>query len=333
MNFRNAGIYYKAMQTKYGKIFLVVLFIFITVFAVSLIYAQYKFEQSQNRIKNLYVEHIEKADSLYLNLISYNKDIVDCIQNEISKILTDSIITSVLNDTQNLSYSQSDNLCMIFKAHFNEMESIHQEYNERLLRDSLRLNTERELLNGQTKTMIDLHLDKIEHEYSNITIWAAVLTIIFLVFSFYSIFKIDELIQQGDDGVKEIRQLKKQGQQTIDELNVKGNKILEDTGNKLKILMIQQRRTMEYSNREFEQKREELDRRYNESVQMLTQVQDQFNASARNLMRGFETQIEEFRNDKEKEFDTLQREFRRLVEEANSFLNQLKSEIKTDKGS
>lgn len=57
--------------------------------------------------------------------------------------------------------------------------------------------------------MIDLHLTKIDHEYNNIAIWAAVLTIVFLVFSFYSIFKMDEFIQQGHQGIKDIRELKK----------------------------------------------------------------------------------------------------------------------------
>ena len=58
-----------------------------------------------------------------------------------------------------------------------------------LKEDSLRLQNERVLLENQIKSMIDLHLNKVEHEYSNLTMWAAVLTILFLVFSFYSIFK------------------------------------------------------------------------------------------------------------------------------------------------
>lgn len=73
----------------------------------------------------------------------------------------------------------------------------------------MRLQNERALLENQIKSMIDLHLNKVEHEYSNLTMWAAILTILFLVFSFYSIYKMDELIQQGNEGVKDIRSLKK----------------------------------------------------------------------------------------------------------------------------
>ena len=43
-----------------------------------------------------------------------------------------------------------------------------------------------------SEKMLELHLNKIEHEYTNITMWASVLTIIFLVFSFFSLFKIEQ---------------------------------------------------------------------------------------------------------------------------------------------
>ena len=71
--------------------------------------------------------------------------------------------------------------------------------------------------------MIDLHLTKIDHEYNNITMWAAILTILFLVFSFYSIFKMDEPIQQGREGVKDIKRLKKVGDDSIAYIKAKNN--------------------------------------------------------------------------------------------------------------
>ena len=266
------------MHTKYGVVFLVVLLIFIVLFICFLICSQHKFEQSQNQIKELYVEHIQKADSLYLNLVTYNRNIVDGIQNATAKTLADSMIKVTLANTRSLTRAQSDKLCMIIKTHFDEVVSIHQKYDERLLRDSLRLNTERELLNGQTKTMIDLHLNKIEHEYSNITMWAAVLTIIFLVFSFYSIFKMDELIQQGNDGVKEIRQLKTQGEQTIRDLKTKGAELLDDTKNEIKVFIAEQQNDMTESNRAFEQKKKDIEQRFNDSILTLNKAQKDFNS-------------------------------------------------------
>lgn len=46
--------------------------------------------------------------------------------------------------------------------------------------------------------VLELHLNKVEHEYANITIWAAVLTILFLVFSFYSLFRLEELKKEAE---------------------------------------------------------------------------------------------------------------------------------------
>ena len=53
-----------------------------------------------------------------------------------------------------------------------------------------------------------MHLNKIEHEYTNITVWASVLTIIFLVFSFFSLFKIEQ-------SRKEIEDLRRKGEEDI----------------------------------------------------------------------------------------------------------------------
>lgn len=53
--------------------------------------------------------------------------------------------------------------------------------------------------------ILELHLNKVEHEYTNITIWAAVLTILFLVFSFYSLFRLEELKKEAKDNLQEIK--------------------------------------------------------------------------------------------------------------------------------
>ena len=42
------------------------------------------------------------------------------------------------------------------------------------------------------------------------------MTILFLVFSFYSTYKVDELIKQGRDGVNDIKNLKVEGQELVE---------------------------------------------------------------------------------------------------------------------
>ena len=140
-----------SQEPKYAKLFLIVLSLYTIVFMGYQIFAICSLNTSQDKIKNYYLDHIERVDSLYCNLGSNNKAIL-------STYMQDSIYN-------------------------NNIEQLYMEYEKVLKEDSLRLCNERTLLEIQTKSMIDLHLNKVEHEYSNLTIWAAILTILFLVFT------------------------------------------------------------------------------------------------------------------------------------------------------
>lgn len=103
------------------------------------------------------------------------------------------------------------------------------EYITRLVTDSLSLQY-RELTSAvTTEKMLELHLGKIEHEYTNITIWAAVLTIVFLVFSFFSLFKIEQ-------SRKEIEDLKRQGEADINAIITNASGIIKDSTSRLENL-------------------------------------------------------------------------------------------------
>lgn len=275
--FKKSKLYYagmlKGMQTKYGNVFLIILGVFTFMFICYLIYAHCTLRQSQEKIKQCYAEHIIKADTLYTHLFNYNKDIAIIEQKTNAAILADSLINSVLTNTQHLSKAQSKKVQLIIENHFSQVEQLHNKYEEKLLRDSLRLCTERELLDGQTKTMIDLHLNKVEHEYSNITIWAAALTILFLVFSFYSIYKMDELIQQGYKGLEDIKKIRQESEKTqgqmeiiLGEAKIKGTEFVESQQSSI----VEMFNAAEKKRNEiFKEKKEEFDN-------LITQVNDFF---------------------------------------------------------
>ena len=199
-------------QPRYARLFLIVLSIYTVIFMGYQIFAMCNLNSSQDKIKNYYLEHIERVDSLYCKLGSNNK-----------AILSTYMLDSVYN---------------------NDIELLYAEYDKVLREDSLRLCNERALLEMQTKSMIDLHLNKVEHEYSNLTIWAAILTILFLVFSFYSIYKMDELIQQGNDGVKDIRSLKKSSEDIIEKLEATSKSEIGKTQNKIDGFIVEQQQRM-----------------------------------------------------------------------------------------
>ena len=223
----------KRMTTSYGKFFLSVTGLFCCLFIVYLCYSSYTLNMSQKRIKDYYINHINKTDSLCFSISAYNTALIENIQKANNALLADSLIKYTLGSKQKLSENQYKDLSTIISNYYNQSIKIQEQYQSKLSRDSLQLNAERTLLEGQTKAMIDLHLTKIDHEYNNITMWAAILTILFLVFSFYSIFKMDELIQQGREGVKDIKRLKKVGDDSIAYIKAKNNeqitKLKEDT--------------------------------------------------------------------------------------------------------
>ena len=313
-------------QPRYSVLFLKILGAFTAVFIGYLIYSHHVFCQSQDNVKTCYVEHIKRADSLHLNILRYNKDVVVNIQKIFDATLADSMIKASLMNTRHLSKAQSNNLGVIIESHFSKIESLHEKYGEKLFRDSVRLGVERDLLNGQTKAMIDLHLNKIEHEYSNITLWAAILTILFLVFSFYSVFKADELIKQGTDGLNEIRQIKAQGEQTVEELTAKGENILEQTEAKINTFILRQQRSMLESSKLFEEKKSDIDRLHSESLGSLAAIKDSFGEQTKDTLRKFEAEIEKLRLEKERELSLQQEEFKRLIVEINAFFAHLKEQ-------
>lgn len=320
----------ESTQPRYSVLFLKILGAFTAVFIGYLIYSHHVFRQSQDNVKTCYVEHIKRADSLHLNILRYNKDVVVNIQKIFDATLADSMIKASLMNTRHLSKAQSNNLGVIIESHFSKIESLHEKYGEKLLRDSLRLGVERDLLNGQTKAMIDLHLNKIEHEYSNITLWAAILTILFLVFSFYSVLKADELIKQGTDSLKEIRRIKAQGEHTVERLNEDGEDLLKSTEEKIRGFVMRQQRSMLESSKLFEEKKSEIDRLCSESLGNLATTKDYFNKQTNDILRKFESEMEQLRLEKEREFSLQQEEFKNLIVEVNNFFALLKEQKPAD---
>ncbi len=292
------------LASKYGTLFLIVLSIFTISFCVFLYFANVEFRNSQGEIKKSYVDHIRRADSLYFDMVVYNKEYVHSVSDINAAILTDSLVKNAIIPSGGLAQSQYQNLSTIISSHFENIEKMHATYDDKLTRDSLLLVTERQVLEGQTKTMLDLHLNKIEHEYSNITIWAAVLTILFLVFSFYSIFKMDELIQQGNEGVKDIRQLHTNGENLINSISEKGEKTFKKADEKLKNFVNSQQQivaeTIGKTNSMLENQKE-LYRQIINELEDINKTRDEYTKILSNQLEQIETRYDKVLQEKIKE--------------------------------
>lgn len=83
------------------------------------------------------------------------------------------------------------------------------------------------------KALLDLEFSKIQSEYESQEIWIGLITIVFLIFSFYSMMKTDQLEKQCRDDAQRIRNLTDENQTKFDEIKQKISTI--DTEKKEKL--------------------------------------------------------------------------------------------------
>lgn len=311
----------KIQNLRYCTLFLVVLSVFTITLCVYLFYAHNVSIKSQQQIKESYKKHLQKADSLYFHLATYNRNTTLAHQNINNAIIADSIIKEALKSTNQLSNAQVKSIKLIISTHFRNIELLHKKYGEKLSMDSLRLCTERELLEGQTKAMIDLHLDKIEHEYSNITMWGAILTILFLVFSFYSLYKIDELIKQGQEGIIRINEIKKDGKKSVEQFKNEKQKIVDDMGKQLPEMMAALYKSQQQKYEEFTQ---QLQGQIKSTVEYLDSVKTELNSKSGNLLDDYRKQLADITGKYKLTADSQQEELKQIVIQTKQILAELK---------
>ena len=82
-------------------------------------------------------------------------------------------------------------------------------------------------IQAETKALLELEFNKIQNEYETLALWASILTVVFLIFSFYSMFKTDELLQQGKNGLKELNAIKERGEASVFEFEEKSDKSIQ----------------------------------------------------------------------------------------------------------
>lgn len=70
-------------------------------------------------------------------------------------------------------------------------------HSEEFKRSSDALKQELDATAKETKSMIDIHLQYIDQQYSTLSLWAGIITIVFLIFSFYAVFKQEDAINKA----------------------------------------------------------------------------------------------------------------------------------------
>lgn len=85
--------------------------------------------------------------------------------------------------------------------------------NDELKQDSIAWKSGAEAMMKDTQALLDLHMNSIDRQYSVLTLWSAVMMILFLIFSFYAIFKLEDTLRQSKQMVHafkaEVREMMK----------------------------------------------------------------------------------------------------------------------------
>lgn len=101
--------------------------------------------------------------------------------------------------------SKKYNAITLLEKHRNDsalFQKSVQALKSELEQDTIAWRSGAEAMMRGTKSLIDLHLNAVDRQYNSLTLWAAVITILFLIFSFYAIFKLEDTLKQAKDAVK-----------------------------------------------------------------------------------------------------------------------------------
>lgn len=135
--------------------------------------------------------------------------------------------------------------------------------------------------------LVALHIDKIDNDYSQIGIWGGILSIIFLIFGFFAIFKIEEtkaeakntleeVKTQGEEAIAETKELQMQAGQLNDlfNSNIQKNRELDELIATINTEHSQARQTLERI-KELLEEVETKNKQYDSSIKQMNDLMGQ----------------------------------------------------------
>lgn len=168
-------------------------------------------KESQDKIINCQVAQINQVKSI-LNAVNANTEKAFLVnQDKLNKLINDSLLRNVnnLDSLQKLEVAKYVKQIISISASQLAYKSWLKEINSSLGQKELTQ------IQMENKSLLELEFNKIQNEYQTLAVWSGVLMIVFLIFSFYSFFKTDDLVKQGRDGLREIGEIKKEGIEII----------------------------------------------------------------------------------------------------------------------
>lgn len=296
------------MEKRYSilKYFCITILIMFSILVGYWICSYIGLRNSQKEIIQMHANHIANVDSLFCDI---KKNLLQ--ENEKTQATVSSLLDSIAKKYPRRRW-------YINRALVASLENLVKTNNAKLLasefkKDSILYKHETLMAQEQIKQMLSLHIDKIDDDYSAIGIWGAVLSIIFLTFGFFAIFKIEESRAEANKVLTDVRQ--------------KGDDITEGIQNKADYLQhflqdfIKQNQSLQKENtqqlKDFERHKDNLLKEKENIQQDIINIKAQFEQSNMELIS---QQIEKMRQ-WENEFEDLKKRLKETIDN-----NQQKNE-------
>lgn len=134
----------------------------------------------------------------------------------------DKLYTTLVQDSQKSPIVNVDSVCAILntsgKSKSKDKEVLRYcltEMDKYVQSEVSKSNAACTTYAAEIKKLLDNQYYRVRQEYEALQTWCAILTIVFLVFSFYSQYKADDMVKQGRKGLNEIETIRKDGQTNI----------------------------------------------------------------------------------------------------------------------
>jgi hypothetical protein len=184
------------------------------------------------------------------------KERQDCIL----KVLSDSETTLKSQNTYTIDYLDSS---LIDSNFLNKRKSLQSRKKDDSFVSLEKINNDVELNTCQNiiriidniEKLLHLEIAKIEEERTSLTLWIGIITVVFLIFTFYSLIKSDELVKTSRESMIEIREIEHTSRDTKKRIDKEFKECEE------KIKSLEQKYESKYNDfhKEYEEKFNNLD--------------------------------------------------------------------------
>ena len=213
--------YHKSDKISLSSAFCLTCFALIVFMCCNMCSSHRQLKETQEIIINSHREHIKKVES-------YIEDYQTLLENEYNKISINSlkILDSLTHHTKNKQKIIAKDfyqgiLASIKAKYINDELTIKQQFdiaNKELLLNQNNLNK-----------LLELHYAELSNQQKTLTTWATVLSIIFLTFGFFAIFKIEESKKEAQRHLKNIEKKCKKTSDDLTEVNSSIFKNIQDS--------------------------------------------------------------------------------------------------------